>query len=235
MTKRKEKGRIQEYHDVFRGLCRSHSSSSVWHDFLMMSACDISNAVDRENTAHRTELYEQASKRYTAEELDSFAQLLAITALALEENPDQDFLGEIFQRLELNNKHSGQFFTPYNVSKMMAMMLCGNLVAEAKDKGYITAGDCCCGAGGMLIAHANVAREQGVDVRRDILFVAQDIDLTSVLMCYVQLCLLGCAGYVIVGDSLRNDPPQMQDIWYTPMYPQWYARHGTKKHEVEEN
>ena len=160
---------------------------------------------------------------------------LAITALALNEYPDQDFLGEIFQCLELNNTRGGQFFTPYNVSKMMAMMSCGNLTEEINEKGYITAGDCCCGAGGLLIAFANAAREQGVDIRRDILFVAQDIDLTSVLMCYVQISILGCAGYVIRGDTLRNDPPEQQDVWFTPMYPQWYARHGIENNEEEDN
>jgi len=118
---------------------------------------------------------------------------------------------------------------------MMAMMTCGNPAAEIKEKGYITVGDCCCGAGGLLIAQANAAREQGVDYRWDILYVAQDIDLTSVLMCYIQMSLLHCAGYVIVGDSLRSDPPEQQDIWVTPMYPQWYARHGTGNNEEEVN
>ena len=233
MTKIKEKGRTQEFQDVFRSLCKTHGSRSVWDDFLRMAACGFSNEVDRENAAYRTELYEQAVKRYSEKEVDQFAQLLAITALALNEYPDQDFLGEIFQILELNNHRAGQFFTPYNVSKMMALMSCGNLADEIKEKGYITAGDCCCGAGGLLIAFANAAREKGVDVRRDVLFVAQDIDLTSVLMTYVQLSILGCAGYVIRDDSLRGDPPEQQDVWYTPMYPQWYARHGTKQNEEE--
>lgn len=46
-------------------------------------------------------------------------------------------------------------------------------------------------------------------------------------MCYVQLSLLGCPGYVIIGDSLVNPPdttklpnPEVFDgkTWYTPMY-----------------
>jgi len=117
MTKIKEKGRTQEFKDVFRSLCTTRSSWTVWQDFIMMAACGISNEVDQENAAHRTDLYEQAVERYSAAEVSQFAQLLAITALALTENSDQDFLGEIFQRLELNNRRGGQFFTPYNVSK----------------------------------------------------------------------------------------------------------------------
>ncbi|MCL2299260.1 MAG: N-6 DNA methylase [Firmicutes bacterium] len=232
-TKIKEKGRTQEFQDVFHGLCKTHGSRSVWDDFLLIVACGLSNTIDSENVAHRTELYEQTIKRYSTEEVGQLAQLQANMVLALKENPDQDFLGEIFQGLELNNRRAGQFFTPYNVSKMMAMMSCGNPAAEIKEKGYITVSDCCCGAGGLLIAYANAAREQGVDVRRDVLFVAQDIDLTSVLMTYVQIAILGCAGYVIRGDTLRGDTPEQQDVWYTPMYPQWYARHGTKQNEEE--
>lgn len=69
----------------------------------------------------------------------------------------------------------------------------------------------------MLIAFVNVARAQGVDYQRDIIFVAQDIDFKVAMMCYVQLSLLGCAGYVIVGNSLLPDPPTRENIWNMPM------------------
>ena len=55
--------------------------------------------------------------------------------------------------------------------------------------------------------------------------LAQDIDRTAALMCYLQLSLLGCAGYVVIADSLRYPitgsllrptPAPEQDIWYTP-------------------
>ena len=36
------------------------------------------------------------------------------------------------------------------------------------------------------------------------LFVAQDIDLTVGLMCYIQLSFLGCAGYVFATHDLKN-------------------------------
>lgn len=56
----------------------------------------------------------------------------------------------------------------------------------------------------MLIAFANVAREHKLNYQRDVLFVAQDIDQTAALMCYIQLSLLGCPAVVIVGDSLAK-------------------------------
>ena len=73
---------------------------------------------------------------------------------------------------------------------------------------------------------------------RDALYVAQDIDRTAALMCYIQLSLLGCAGYVVIGDSLLHpivgpgrsplliSPTPEQEIWLLPaLYDEvWCAR-----------
>lgn len=62
-----------------------------------------------------------------------------------------------------------------------------------------------------------------------VLVVAQDIDKTVALMCYIQLSLLGVAGYVKVGNSLTEpmtDNDNKENYWYTPMYfsPVWTMR-----------
>lgn len=207
----------QQFQDTFKTLCRTRNHWQAWSDFILMSACSISNAVDKDMFVQREEMYMQATKKYTTDELESIAQLFAFTALALEENPDQDFLGDIFNTLKLYNEHKGQFFTPYNVAKMMARMLYGNLAAEIKEKGSVSVADCCCGAGGLLIAVANAAREQSVNYQRDVYFVAQDIDFVVAMSCFIQLSLLGCRGHVIVGNSLAPEPPQRENIWHMPM------------------
>ena len=54
-----------------------------------------------------------------------------------------------------------------------------------------------------------------------ILFTGQDIDETVGLMCYLQLSLLGCAGYVKIANTLTDPMRKNDDInkyWYTPMY-----------------
>lgn len=51
--------------------------------------------------------------------------------------------------------------------------------------------------------------------------VTQDIDETVALMCYIQLSLLGVAGYVKVGNSLTEpmtDNDDKENYWFTPMY-----------------
>jgi len=217
MSKTKTKSITQQFLDVFRDLCRTHGSWSLWTDFVSMAACSISNSVDMANQARRQELYQNISFKYTEAEIDQFRLLFKLTADAIQENSDQDFLGDLFTILELFNKHNGQFFTPYPIAKFMASVLSVNLAEEIAAKGYIKVNDCCCGAGALLIAYANVAREQGVDYQRDIIFVAQDIDFTVAMMCYIQLSLLGCTGYVIVGNALTPDPTERENIWITPM------------------
>lgn len=92
---------------------------------------------------------------------------------------------------------------------------------------YSTAGftDCACGGGAMLIAAANAVKKALVDTgynwQDKCLFVGQDLDGIAAKMCYIQLSLLGCAGFVKIGDTLRNpvaagDDPA--DYWFTPIY-----------------
>lgn len=63
----------------------------------------------------------------------------------------------------------------------------------------------------------------------NILFSAQDIEETVALMCYIQLSLLGVAGFVKVGNSL-TDPirngDSLENYWFTPMYfsDVWHTR-----------
>ena len=186
MKKKEIQGHIQQFQDIFRSLDRTRNTWSIWADFVVMLACSISNSVDANNRASREDMYLKVSAQYTAIELEQFTRLSEVTATAFEENPDQDFLGTLFNRLELNNKHRGQFFTPYGIAKLMAMMQCVSLAEEIAAKGYISVNDCCCGAGALLIAFANAARDQGINYQRDILFVAQDIDFIVALICYIQ-------------------------------------------------
>lgn len=227
MAKTKDRSWRQQFMDAFRVLTRSRRNWEVWSDFVHLTACAISNAVDIAHYDMREELYMHIISRYTKDEAEVFPELLAITVMALEENPRQDFLGDRFQLdLALGNAKSGQFYTPYHIGELMANLQGNNLVSEIEKEGYISVNDCCCGAGCLLLAFANAAKEQGVNYQEKILFIAQDIDTTAAMTCYIQLSLLGCSGYVIVGNSLSNEAPQPENIWYTPMYfhEVWVAR-----------
>lgn len=213
----------KEIYSRFRYLADRHSAWQVWADFVTMSACSLSLA-DREQ--HMAE-YASIAKRYQPEELERLCEMFDLTVDALEENPNQDFLGDLFMRFDLSNQWKGQFFTPYSLCKAMARMSAGDLKTQVAEEHWIHSHDPACGAGATLIAFANECRDQGVNFQTSALFVAQDLDRTAALMCYVQLSLLGCPGYVVVGDSLCSPVtghmlfPRIhegQEIWYTPMF-----------------
>ena len=169
----------------------------------------------------REKQYLSVIGRYTAEEQKIFPEMMSIVILALEDNPEQDFLGSLYHYLELHQEQKGQFFTPYNISRFMAEVLFEKNDAKRKleQNGYIRVSAPACGAGAMLIAFAKAAKRSGINYQKQVLFVAQDIDHTAAMMCYIQLSLLGCPAVVIIGDTLTK--PMFHpdnDVWYTLFY-----------------
>lgn len=205
--------------DAFQKLCHRHQRWQVWSDFILMSACAISNRFDQANFDGREKIYMELIARYEKKEQQVFPELLAAVVAALDFNPEQDFLGNLFMQLELGNHWKGQFFTPYSLCKVMADMHIDNLQELIKKKGYVSVNDPACGAGATLVAFANAARDKGVNFQDHVQFIAQDIDQTAALMCYIQMSLLGCPGYAVVGDTLSQPvPTDASSIWYTPLY-----------------
>lgn len=221
----------KQFIDVFEQLCRRHHSWKVWQDFVNMSACAIANAVDKrpEVWKLREDSYMETIKSYSKDELNLISELLSITTLALDENPAQDFLGKFYMQLDFGSGWHGQFFTPWHVAELMAKLQLGD---EAKDQiaseDYISVCDSCCGAGCMLMAFAKVCKDDmDINYQRSVLFVGQDIDEVVAKMCYIQISLLGCPGYVVVGNSLSEpvcgttiEPnyKKPENIWFTPLY-----------------
>lgn len=215
----------KEFLHTFKRLTYTHNSWDVWRDLVVMYACSISNALDSQHYTKREERYLQTIKKYNEREQKMFPELAALVVIALEDNPEQDFLGDIFMELNLGNKSRGQFFTPYCICEPMAAITVGDILSRVKENGYATINDPCCGAGATLIAAAHEARKQlekaNMNYHNYILLVGQDIDEIAALMCYIQLSLLGVAACIKVGNSL-TDPmtgnDSMDNYWFTPIY-----------------
>lgn len=219
-----------EFQKVFQKLCYSRMTWEVWTDFVFMAAAAISNTLDQTGPVHdaREQEYIRTIKKYTKEEQALFPRLLALTVEGLEADPKQDFLGEMFMGLNLANHWRGQVFTPYHVCEMMAEMIMPEeeIAQKVEERGWIGILDPACGAGATLIAVRNLLAERGVP-SSGALFVAQDIDRTAALMCYLHLSLLGCAGYVVVGNSLSEPVAghplapvfhKNHEVWFMPMF-----------------
>lgn len=216
----------RQFIKIFMSLCHTWDAWRVWSDFVTLFAVTIARSVSTEKEKYDTD-YREIMNRYRQADKETFMRLAALMVDALEKNPDQDFLGKIFMALDLGSHWKGQFFTPYNVSCMMAAIQAEHVKEQICRQGWVSVSDPACGAGSMLIAFRNEAIRQGIS-SNEILFVAQDVDRIAALMCYVQLSLLGCAGYVIVADSISNPPvgispllpiqKQGQEYWFMPMF-----------------
>lgn len=212
----------------FESLCGRHGRWEVWADWITLSACSISNTVDTAHRDAREKTYRNIQQKYSEPEMQAFSAMLGNVILALEENPDQDLLGYLYMNLDLGNEHIGQFFTPYNICRFMAQMNADKIKEEVEAKGWISVGDPTCGAGAMLVAFANECLRHGVNYQTNVLIVAQDIDYVVGMMCYIQMSLIGCAGYVVISDSLAHPSTSYDDrgliprdngnVWYTPLY-----------------
>ena len=94
----------EKFKSIFYELARKHGTHTVWNDFITIIACVISNLADSRFYMERKQLAIETAKRYTIDEYKNIRNLAVITSAALHENPEQDFLGEMFMELKLNDQ-----------------------------------------------------------------------------------------------------------------------------------
>lgn len=224
---------VKEMSKVFESYRFTHSVYTAFEDFLEVAAISISNSVDRPNWQRREDRYMQIIGKYSKEEANGFAKLLAILSVAMDERPD-DYLGRLFMELELYDQWKGQFFTPYHVAEMMAKMTVADLDKLLQQKDYVTVNEPATGGGVTLIALFNEMRALGHNPQQTMQVVAQDIDRKAVYMTYIQLSLLGLNAEVIHGNTLTLET---WDVWRTPgHFFRWgYGDPGRKQSAFEQD
>ena len=122
------------------------------------------------------------------------------------------------------NDKAGQFFTPFNVSKMCSKMILTEhsvrpLIQQDK---IITLNDPCCGSGGMILAATDTLQnDYGVNYARNCFAHCGDIDIRCVHMTYLQLSLAGVPAVIKHQDALSR---KLWSVWYTPAYLFQYLR-----------
>jgi len=143
-----------------------------------------------------------------------------------------DFFGQVAAEIGALDARLGQFFTPYEVSRMMAEMSLGDVSAQIEAQGFITISEPAAGAGGMLMALADVIEAQGFDPARHLWVEAVELSSATFHMAYVQIAARGIAGRVINGNSITLET---FDQAFTAAAPIFYAANGhpfTKQREA---
>jgi hypothetical protein len=215
---------------MIKKFSNSHHTHTVFADFVEMAAVSISNAVDRTQFDLREKRYLEIVRRYSKEEVARFPQMFAELAESFELRVAMmrkaasagattsgltDVLGETYMMLELGNARAGQFFTPYHVSRLMAMLTIGDGGPEVRDHGFIRLQEPGCGAGGMVIAVADSLNDAGHNYQQTMHATCIDIDPCCVHMAYIQLSLLHIPAVVVHGNALSLD---VWGMWYTPAH-----------------
>lgn len=202
---------------LLEGFRLRHGLDRVFRDCMAMSAIAVSNAVDLAQFRPREDRYLEIVGRYDREEIEVMCRVLAILAMELEAGA-ADVLGQVFGNLKLGNERAGQFFTPYEVSRLMARLQVADragLRATVDARGFVRAHEPAVGSGSMVIALAEAFAEEGIDIQRQLHVTAVDVDERAVHMAYLQLSLLHIPAVVYVGNSLSME---MREAWYTPAH-----------------
>lgn len=94
---------------LYNSLIGSHQLWELWQDSMTMFALSISNTVDSRYRDKRESAYMDIVHKYKKEEMQVFPQILGEICLQLEQNPEQDLLGDLYMQLDLGSHWHGQF------------------------------------------------------------------------------------------------------------------------------
>lgn len=213
----------KQFIKAFDSLAHHRHRHDVFGDFLELAVCAIRKKTLPPGPAADAleEQYMAVVKRNTPEDVRKMPTLLGITALAVQDG-GCDFLGQVAGDLELISGHMGQFFTPYDVSRMIAETTLRDPGELIREKGFVTVLEPACGAGGMVIAAADVLERQGFDIARQLYVDATDISPLCFRMTYLQASLRGIPATIRRGNTLSGETFEQAR---TPAFVPFYLTH----------
>ncbi|CUJ49402.1 N-6 DNA methylase [Achromobacter kerstersii] len=207
---------------IIQELSRSQGIDRTWSDWVEMGALAMANAVDKAQFEKREERYMQIISNYKKDEVqqlaEAFAHLVQCWDKRVAVGDFGDALGSTFMMLDMGNAGTGQFFTPYEVSRVMGGIVMGDSEALAKtvtDRGFVRLLEPACGTGGMIIAAAHAMHEAKINYQEAMHVTAIDVDRRCVHMTYLQLAMLHVPAIVIHGNALSLEE---WEHWYTPAH-----------------
>lgn len=198
-------------------------------DIFECGAIAISNRFDFTQYDQREARYLQIIKGYEPDMQKLITEIFAKIYLLLTQqiNPAvgfNDYLGQLYMQSNTSNSKSGQFFTPYCVSKLCAETAINEaVIKEATEQDRIlTLSEPACGAGGMVIAAADILyNKYHFNYSRNLVVECSDIDSRCIHMTYLQLGLAGIPAVIFKRDTLSM---QTWERWETPAYIMQYSR-----------
>ena len=192
------------------------SRSTVFADFLAISAYTISNSFDPVHREQRQAALAAVFRNYRPEErrqfIKAFLELKRQIQLNVDYHRYRDLLGEVF--MEIGPRRKGQDFTPPSIAKLVARI--SNAGSRAlPEKGYFVVNESACGSGAIMLSAADEIDAAGLNPSYQMVAQMEDLDPRCVHMAYIQMSLYGIPAVIIRGDVLALEE---FDRWYTPAY-----------------
>lgn len=211
----------KEIISLIRKVADTRGIYRVWSDWVEICAIALARADIAQREA-REQRYLRVVAQYERAELDLLVQAFSHLVMAYEVRVQAadfgDVLGSTFMMLDMGNAGAGQFFTPYEVSRLMGNMMMGNgqdLIDKTDAQGFVRVLEPACGAGGMLIAAAHAMHDAQLNYQQCMHATAIDIDQRCVHMTFIQLALLHVPAVVIHGNGLTGE---CREQWFTPAH-----------------
>ena len=208
------------------------SPTEFLSDVFKCGAIAISNKFDRKKYTEREEEYKRTINKYNKSDrqliADIFANIYILLSNQLYVGLD-DYLGKIYMLSNTSNSKTGQFFTPYAVSKVCAdvAMDDNEVKKHIENDSIITMHEPTVGSGGMVLATADTLyNKYHFNISRNLFVECGDIDIRCIYMAYLQLSLAGIPATIYHRDGLSLET---WDVWKTPPYLMQYTRF--KKYE----
>jgi len=200
------------------------SPYDTFRDFCEMAFCAYAKttAPSPERAQELEDRYMQIVGTYRNKDtVRAYPELLGLAANAIRQGCD--FLGSVATEMEVLNARIGQFFTPYEVARMMAMMSLEDAAALIGQNGFLTLQEPASGAGGMVLATAQTLQDNGFDPGLHMLVNAIDVSPLCFHMTFLQLSLRGIPALVEHGNTLSGE--RFARAW-TPATTAFWLHHG---------
>lgn len=169
-------------------------------EFLHMAYLSLSNRCNqlrgRGLDQDKEERYTRAAKKL--ENPEAMAHALAILLSDFQNHGATDFLGDVHAALGTLSPDAGQFFTPFELCKVMAEITTPDKPKPGERLAFY---EPCVGGGAIPIATHTALLERGF-APWEYYFVVGDVDRKCFEMAYVQLTLAGIPAFIEHANAL---------------------------------
>lgn len=193
----------------------------VFEDFVEWVTLTIRAPLEWKNQEEINKRARRLCDKYEEKERCTMQRMMELLISAMQYHADcgeyTDTLSRIFQEVGIQNKHTGQFFTPWTIAYASAKMQFtpDDARRHIEEKGHITVYEPTVGGGVMVLAMAQVMREAGFNPHKELLIYATDIDYRCACMTYIHAALYGIPAVIQHGDELMM---KLFQRWFTPVY-----------------